>query len=353
MMRFDIRVVLVGVMAVGCTFGQTLPQDDGIGFIEEVSPETIHDAVDHFVTQPNAVAAGEDPSLAQADAKLSERVEASLKVRAASLLFLKVLDTHRSEYAYVLSEVRGKGLPDVFAAVPLLESRYSAEATSRVCAKGWWQLMPETAVQQGLAVSDCQIVDADGNEVAWSPQKEAPGPMAERPYVAGSEGSYTCAIKACAKDERTDLHKSTAAALALLETTYTAPEVSKSGAALQLALLSFNSGKARVMRAYKGHLKATNAQRSPTFYGDNILCEMSDDATECKAKGGMLMARTQHYAYPIIAQHLLAVCYYGQHYADEFPVFESYAAFESGYCAQLSIPSVEEVRKKGSRKGRR
>ena len=62
--------------------------------------------------------------------------------------------------------------------------------------------------------------------------------------------------------------------------------------------------------------------------------------------GSTLHRETQHYAYAIIAQHLLAVCYYGQNYADmpEFRVWKDYARGD-GYCTRIQIPTSEEAKK--------
>jgi hypothetical protein len=45
--------------------------------------------------------------------------------------------------------------------------------------------------------------------------------------------------------------------------------------------------------------------------------------------------------YPIIAQHLLAVCYYAQNYPQN-PAFKDwvdYVADKDGYCKQFKIPN--------------
>ena len=61
--------------------------------------------------------------------------------------------------------------------------------------------------------------------------------------------------------------------------------------------------------------------------------------------GAAYPAEAQHYAYTVVAMHLLAVCYYAQNYGDEDPVFASWQRFvgPQGYCTDLAVPTVAEV----------
>ena len=58
------------------------------------------------------------------------------------------------EYGKVVLGLRQAGLPEVFAAIPYQESRYSANARSEVCAEGYWQFMPEVAHRVEMNHSD-------------------------------------------------------------------------------------------------------------------------------------------------------------------------------------------------------
>ena len=70
----------------------------------------------------------------------------------------------------------------------------------------------------------------------------------------------------------------------------------------------------------------------------------------------MYPPEAQHYAYTIVAQHLIAVCYYGQNYSD-MPEFKSWRAYTTGkgYCQALGIPTAQEVsaRKSRTKKGKK
>ena len=60
--------------------------------------------------------------------------------------------------------------------------------------------------------------------------------------------------------------------------------------------------------------------------------------------GGQILGQTQHYVYKIVAQHLLAVCYYGLNYGED-RAFEPWASYSrsDGYCSAFEIPSRDEV----------
>ena len=126
-----------------------------------------------------------------------------------------------------------RGLPSVFLGVPMWESYLNTEATSNSCAAGAWQLMPETAVELGLEVADCQI---GGSE--WTP---AVGSISspDSPYRSGDG---TCGISTCAVDERRDLARSTVAALDLLGQSYGAADVAASSDRAALTILAYNVG---------------------------------------------------------------------------------------------------------------
>lgn len=141
--------------------------------------------------------------------------------------------TSQGELDAIRDEIVARQLPPVFVGIPMWESYLDTEAVSGSCAAGAWQLMPETAVELGLQVSGCKIGDN-----VWTPQAGS---------VAGPESPYRmpdgrCGIAACAVDERTDLSRSTIAAIDLLEQTFTAPDVTRNPDRAALTVLAYNTG---------------------------------------------------------------------------------------------------------------
>jgi hypothetical protein len=125
-----------------------------------------------------------------------------------------------------------RNLPSVFVGIPMWESYLDTEAVSQSCAVGAWQLMPETALELGLAVSECRIGDS-----LWSPSVGSVA-SADSPYRWPSG----CGIDSCAVDERTDLTRSTVAAIKLLEQTYLAPDLERNPDRAALTVLAYNTG---------------------------------------------------------------------------------------------------------------
>jgi hypothetical protein len=232
---------------------------------------------------------------------------------------------------------------------------------------GWWQFIPEAAHRAGINVKNCKLKGTRGE--FFTPTRIAPvrGVMKNAPYVRGGR----CRISSCEVDERTDLDISTDGAMFLLGDAWQDRLFRKSGAAVQLTILSHNAGyddsrfeEKRVniinlLPAYKRHLKRKKLERAPDFYGDNITCEnlKQEDYDSMSATcGGALWNHSQHYAYNIVAQHLLAVCYYGKNHSDvrAFKPWKQYARPDS-YCdTHLKVPTSEEVKKRagiGIKKG--
>jgi hypothetical protein len=137
------------------------------------------------------------------------------------------------ELAAIRDEVAVRGLPAVFVGIPMWESYLDTDAVSNSCAAGAWQLMPETAVELGLQVQECQI----GSSV-WSPLKGTVS-SPNSPYRL-SDG--TCGISACAVDDRLDLSRSTVAAIDLLERTYLAPDLERNPDRAALTVLAYHDG---------------------------------------------------------------------------------------------------------------
>ncbi len=311
-----------------------------------------------FVMQPNIDQSGrlELRGRDHWDEKFYEMtVTATLQHVQWKRLFRKYEDI-KGDYATVVGVMRDKGLPDVFAAVPIRESNYTASATSTACAHGYWQFMPEVAhrleVQNGLdfVVRDCKFKDAD---VVWNPTLMAP------PRDVYKNGDYIanrlCRIKACAKDDRSDLRKSTAAAAFDFNDAYNDPTLKASGAVVQMTIATHNTGynderfglkkTSNVLPGFKAWSAGKPESEHPNWYGENMTClDQPEGQNYCG--GSKLHRETQNYVYPIIAQHLLAVCYYAQNHATEYPEFQAWAMHvrEDGYCKKFKIPTPDQVK---------
>lgn len=317
-----------------------------------------------FVMIPDAVAAdwkglADDPR--QWDQRLLDQVTRSVQVHAQGWAFFKRLETVAEDWAYVVAELRKAGLPEVFAAIPYQESRYTAKAVSPVCALGYWQFMPEVANRAGIEVRDCTFKTGG---VPWSPTATVVPVNARKKaqYVSYNpeKDSTTCMIRSCAVDGRSGLRASTRGAIALLEDAMKDPVLRLSGSVVQAVITSHNAGyddsrfdpagegRRRVYNvkpAYQRYLAARKLDRGPAFIGDNITCASATFVNDpC---GGFLMDQSQHYAYNIIAQHFLAVCYYGAAHADN-PAFKPWRGYVrgDGYCTRFQVPSLEQVREK-------
>jgi serine/threonine protein kinase len=139
----------------------------------------------------------------------------------------------------VLATTRAQGLPDVVVGIPGYESRFRVQAVSPTCAAGLWQFMPETAVNVGLAVSDCAL---EGESEPWSP---GPGvvDIKHAPYSA----ERRCLLGSCLRDERLDVIASTAAAARELDSTWNLPELANHPQREALTVLGFAWGRARLL----------------------------------------------------------------------------------------------------------
>lgn len=285
------------------------------------------------------------------DRNFMRYVTRSVELHVKQRRFFKNLDARRSEWAIVVKQLRRAGMPEVFAAIPYQESLYNSNAQSFVCAKGYWQFMPETAnrvdklYNTEFRVRGCRM---RGRTEKWSPKDYTPPFTRNAPYVEDNQ----CLITTCDVDDRTDLRKSTAGAILTLKEAWDNDEVKASGAAVQLTILSHNAGaddapygKAKasnVIPALRRWVRRSGPAQAPNFYGQNILCETNHGLKPC---GSLIMPETQHYAYNIVAQHFIAVCYYAQEYSS-MPEFEPWAtwALDDSYCEQFDIPTKTEVR---------
>ena len=338
------------------------PVDEGIAVYEtiELNAEVNLDLYQgleqpwaEFVQKPNADAARRPDMLEDQDnwdKQLLTYTTKSLEQHVSAWAFFVRLDEVRDDYAYVVRTLRRSGLPEVMAAIPYTESRYKADALSPVCAMGWWQLMPEVAHRVDVTVQECRF---SGTKTRWTPTELTPprGVLKNAPYMKDEQ----CRILGCDIDLRTDLGESTRGSIELLAEAYEDPLIAASGAAVQITIAShnggyddqlYNGGKKKatnVKPAYERWLKNQNLEYDPTFLGKQVRCA-TNDYKNMDSCGSELHQHTQHYTYKIIAQHFLAVCYYGMNYGNEteFAAWRDYSR-GAGYCADLRIPTAEEV----------
>jgi len=313
-----------------------------------------------FVMKPNAEASrwpelGENPKMW--DARFLEYTTRAFKTYGRMRAFWKRLELIRNDYAYVVRELRQAKLPEVFAGIPYQESLYRAKITSVACAEGWWQFIPEAAHRADVQVRECKF---KGTNRFWTPTRLVPvvNVMKNAPYIHHER----CKIDYCKVDERQDLAISTRGAIFSLDEAYQDPVLRDSGALVQLSILSHNAGydnsrfeerrvnRINILPSYNRFLRKNKLDRAPDFYGDNITCtnlKQSDYDSMSAQCGSMLWNHTQHYGYNIVAQHLLAVCYYAKNYSNEtaFSPWRRWARSDA-YCEKLiDVPTREEVNK--------
>ena len=311
---------------------------------EPLTPKiAVQMALQDQLTRPNEAASGRTlPAIT--DPVLYDHVERSVALHVNAWAVFKRLEETTPHYATVVTALREANLPEVLAGVPYAESRYQGSARSTMCAAGWWQFMPEVAVRQGLQLDGCQI---DGKEGPWTPTRASPGPIKELPYRVQGQCGLTCAT-----DERSDLAKSTAAAVAMFEEPWANPTLRASGALVQITIASHNAGyddglygneskPFNVLPAFRTWSAGKTADEHPTFIGDNIRTSTPADDDW---GGSELPAETQHYVYTTVAEHLVAMCYYGQNHAD-LPAFAPWKVHSEpdGFCSAWRIPSRAEV----------
>ncbi len=318
-----------------------------------------------FVMKPNADHAKwkklEQPS--QWDPVFLDYVTRSVTVHAKAFAFWERLEVVVDDYDYVVSALRKADMPEVLAAIPYQESRYDGDAGSPVCAKGYWQFMPETAYRAGLDVRNCTM---DGTDVPYSPTQSVPvkNVLKNAVYVQRTGDQVRCRIKKCEVDERRQLSPSTRAAIGLLGEAWKDKDIRASGAAVQITILSHNAGyddqryddkkrrrPTNLLPAYLAHVdKVNKGEHDPLFYGKNITCtgkEYEDIVLKGNDTcGGFVPNQSQHYAYSIVAQHILAVCYYARNHSDRdaFKPWKRIYDRGSGYCQALNVPSQQVIR---------
>ena len=272
----------------------------------------------------------------------------------------RVFEDALNDYNLVISMLRKNDMPDVFAAIPVTETRYNAKLVSPVCAAGIWQFMPEVATRVNLTVEGCSF-KAPSRVRDWKPKLKVPPFPKNRDYMKTlhtSDGGkdYQCQITSCDVDERIDVEASTEGAVELLKEVWEDDELSESGSVVQMAIVGHNVGyndkpygvnrKSNILPAYRRYMKSKKKENGVAFYGDNILCGSDKDPHKAgfysDPCGGFLPNQGQHYGYNVTAQHFLAVCYYAENYGNESS-FSRWKRYLKGYCSKINIPTPEEV----------
>ena len=327
----------------------------------------LHQPFAAFVMAPNAQAAGrselaDKPELW--DQKFYTRVAASVNQHIRFKSVFKAFDRFRKDYALVLRVMRSEKLPEVFTAIPVRESNYTAKAQSQVCAKGYWQFMPEVAwrleSKEGIdfKVRNCRF---GGENSVYSPdqtpnQLTPPrGVLKNAPYMRDGSNGRRCGISSCDVDDRSDLAKSTAGAVFALREAFEDDAIAKSGSAIQITIATHNGGyddgrfgvgkstnlKPALLKWSKGKSPSDQVK----FWGENVTCPI--DATTERCAGSDVHRETQFYVDPIVTFHILAACYYSKNYAAVEPEFAKgqWALFngKDGYCSQFNIPTPKDL----------
>lgn len=354
-----------------------LPEGSEYINMDEIDPEQLaqysggfEQAFEAFVMTPNIDAAPDRKKQLSKkenwDQEFFKRTVASAMADAQNLGFYRRLEAITDAYAGVTEILQDAGLPEVFAAIPYRESVYKPDLVSDVCARGYWQFMPEVAHRlavknnvKGLDVQRCGFKSRPG--VLWSPQDEKEseftppkGVLDNAAYV--DHANKKCDIQKCEQDGRGNLEASTQGAAVSLGEPMQDEDLRASGAVVQIAIASHNAGYAdgRFGVAKSSNLKPAFKKWSgehpesehPTFYGSNIKCNTGDHLGVGFC-GAPFPEQTQHYVYPIVGKHLLAVCYYAKNHSDKKP-FKSWKRYlESGsYCdgTYFTVPSSGDLR---------
>ena len=354
-------VVLLGPVEEGELQYERVELDEAKLEVIDAQFSGFDQAFEIFVMVPNAAAA-EWPALrsdrTQWDETYVKYTKLSVSSHARATRFWQAIDGAEPRYHAVIKAARAAGLPDVVGAIPYQESNYTPKAQSFVCAGGWWQLMPEVANRVDVKLRDCKL-----RGQPWSPTRISPPipVIGGAPYVGSPP---QCLLRDCAIDERQDFDKATEGAMKLLADAWQDPLLRSSGAAVQALILSHNAGydnsrfhekkvnAYNILPIYQKHLKQTAQKRDQRFYGANITCvgAKPEDLNErvngrC---GGLIANETQHYAYSITAQHILAACYYAKNYPEQeiWGQYNNQLYGDGGYCHTLNVPDRAELTKK-------
>jgi len=318
-----------------------------------------------FVMEPNIRVSkrSELTAVSEWDTVFYKQTSKMLEKKAENWSIYRTLDRVRGDYATVVMAMRKANLPEVFAGIPYQESWYNTiPYASPVCAAGYWHFMPETVVQ----VREHRGVDMElrGCTLKGRPEKWTPSSPYVPSGIARKGHLYTqnnkCLISSCDVDDREDVHKGTLGAIAFLREPWEDPLIRASGSAVQISILSVNTGyddarygpkkRDNVLPRYQQWNEAKPGQ-GQVFYGENITTSNWDPKNPSQPRNGSLFsAQAQHYAYQVVATHFLAVCYYATNYGNE-PAFAPWKRYlrKDGYCRNIDVPMAEEVNKRRSR----
>ena len=301
------------------------------------------------------------------DPRFLQSVQYSMDQMAKGRCLFRLLENKHDQYRDVVNMLDEADLPEVFAGIPMIESQYDAAAISPCCAVGWWQFMPEFGVRLKslggrYAVKNCHYAGAL-DAPTFSPAQPAPPRNACHPtrptaeYIESDGTNARCLLSYCDDDFRTDLELSTKAAIYTLGQALADPELSASGAAVQIAIASHNAGyddaalfpgrefdkPKNMLPAYRRWLSERDAATSTAwFHGQAQQCTRDvEDPAACER---YMMRETQRYAPNVVAAHLLAMCYYARNYKTE-RAFGQWGKYwgEGGYCHGLNVPSAQEA----------
>ncbi|MFT4622849.1 MAG: hypothetical protein ACI8PZ_001505 [Myxococcota bacterium] len=350
------------------------PEEEGYEFYESVDLAKTELDLDlykglekpffEFVMRYNQEAAGSAQKgldkPANWDSRFLQYTTAQIQQQVRAWSVFRTLDQVRKEYSDVTLVLREAGLPEVFAGIPYQESRYRPRMQSVVCAMGYWQFMPEVALRverksgSPFRVRDCRLKGV--SDFKWNPTELAPPlPVSKAEYVFDDDGERRCLIDSCDIDDRTDLKKSTKAAVFALAEAFNDKKLRRSGSIVQITILSHNAGyddrrfgrksRSNLKPAYEAWSGEYGETEGPYFYGRNILTATHSDKAW---NGSKLPPETQHYGYSVVAQHLLAVCYYASNYPEDraFSAWRHHVSDADGYCRQFDVPSSSDVRRR-------
>ena len=340
---------------------------------EPVDPalkEGFNQPFNDFVMALNADAA-KVPALtrpAQWDQRFLDAVTRSAEYHAKAWRFWGRLEEITDDYAFVVGELRKAKMPEVLAAIPYQESGYRSSNQSPACGQGYWQFLPEVANRVEVEVRGCKL---RGSEEKWTPTRVVPviGVLKNAVYMDKEKDisdRAKCRINGCDVDERMDLQASTRGAIVALGEAVQDPEFRASGAMVQLTILSHNAGydnsrfeekkvnRINILPSLQAYLRDNKISdgRAPDFYGKNITCLSAEEVDRTQTCGSYLWKETQHYAFNIVAQHILAVCYYAKNYGSQ-PAFSPWRDYVrgDGYCTRFQIPDIEQVKQRGGATG--
>ena len=337
-----------------------------------------------FVMKYNINAATDRDDLAKPenwDQEFYDRVAASVLQHVAYKATFRRFEEITKNYETVTELLQEAELPEVFAGIPYRESTYKDSLQSVVCAKGWWQFMPEVAYHlehdKGLefGVRGCHW--NDGVQGTWEPSTPTPpaGVMKNARYMSPSGA---CRIAKCDVDDRTDLELSTKAAIVTLGEAFRDPELKESGAVVQITIASHNAGyndealgvkkTGNMLPAFRAWSKGKPKAEWSRFYGKNITCTNPDDLPPATMVDGTRSRRRTRWRRrsartrgrrptprctprPSITSTRSSpgtsspCATTGENHSD-LKGFQDWAVYSTGshYCTQFGIPSSKEIK---------